>query len=1013
MIKIRHIWVTALMIQCLASAGTPGIEMAKTQSASLRNKAVNWQRQHQADRTHTEKWAAEHGLAVKSDRASGGVIELMNVEQDRLVYNQTFDYNAAMTVSADRVWSGGGSGLNLTGKGMIIGIWDGDGVLTSHREFGGRVIQRDEPAKAGNHSTHVAGTMIAAGISLAAKGVSPDAILYAHDWYNDTAEMAREAADGLLLSNHSYGHSIGWAYNIYGDNRWVWFGNASINPTDDYYFGLYTSTSRLYDDIAYDAPYYLIIKSAGNDRLDNGPPAGTEYWYYKNYYMAKSTEYRQPDGPWDCIPDDAVGKNILTIGAIDEIVDGQFSPQAIAAKMTSFSSWGPVDDGRIKPDLVTDGMGIYSTIATGDDQYASLDGTSMAAPTATGSLALLQQHYQSTHDGQYMLAHTLKALVLHTARESGAADGPDYSAGWGLLDVEAAAALISQDVDNPTCLRELALDQGQIDTTTVYADGTQPLKVTVCWTDPPGEPVYACNPTKSMLVNDLDLRVFRSVSQETTLPWKLDRNNPSAPAIRGDNSVDNVEQVYIPTPAPGRYRIAVSHKGTLQNGRQAFAMIVSGSIIPTPSLTLTVHVVGNGSVSKDEDRPAYLPGDQVQVTAHPMPGWHFSGWSGDLNGSENPQAIFLDGAKTITALFQSDRRPLINSRLEFVDNAAAPDNADEGILTLKVTAFSTDHLAHAIRLFEGSFCLDAEFCSQVREVDFSEPFFPPSSYTQRMEEYGQPHNLSISGRIFYSYAQSSGSPLSIDDQPAPITLVHIRYQRTNLHGQISMEGSSSDFKVRDEYDCDITGSVEPLPLDFQSIALPVEVNRFSASPSGRSVLLIWSTLSETANLGFNLLRAETAAGPYGPINRQLIAGAGTTLTERHYRYEDRQVETGKTYFYKLADIGLDGYETLHDPVSITLAVPNGLNLEGNYPNPFNPSTRITFTLSQEMPVTLTIHNVQGQLVRRLIDGRITSGRHELIWDGHDDLDTPVPAGIYYYTLTGAGLSQSRRMLLLK
>jgi len=175
-------------------------------------------------------------------------IQLIQIDE----FNHPFFYlldnlNAARTISTDDVWPGGSGGLTLTGSTTAageLGVWDGGGVRTTHQEFGGRVTQVDGPIPLHYHSTHVAGTMIAAGVSAAAKGMSFEAPLDAYDWNDDSAEMAAAAAEGLHVSSHSYGYGAGWYLN--GD--WYWLGNAEISETEDYGFGFYGEASEIWDD---------------------------------------------------------------------------------------------------------------------------------------------------------------------------------------------------------------------------------------------------------------------------------------------------------------------------------------------------------------------------------------------------------------------------------------------------------------------------------------------------------------------------------------------------------------------------------------------------------------------------------------------------------------------------------------------------------------------------------------------------------------------------------------------
>lgn len=292
------------------------------------------------------------------------------------------------------------------------------------------------------------------------------------------------------------------------------------------------------------------------------------------------TTPRDPDGGYDgyeSIPGgNAVSKNVLTVGAIWDLQYGYNDPTDII--IARFSSWGPTDDGRIKPDIVANGTALRSTDFLSDSSYYHLSGTSQAAPNVTGSLALLQLHYQNNHNGQSMKAATLKALVLHTADKESTDPGPNYRCGWGLLNTTTAAEMISKDQNDDFVIQELSLIENTPYSITVHSNGIEPLFATIVWTDPPGTPPDPqLNPTTPMLVNDLDLRITRNSDGQIFYPWRLVPQNPSLAATHGDNSLDNVEQVYIETPTHGDYTVTVNHKNTLQNGSQDFAMIITSS----------------------------------------------------------------------------------------------------------------------------------------------------------------------------------------------------------------------------------------------------------------------------------------------------------------------------------------------------------------------------------------------------------------------------------------------------
>lgn len=456
--------------------------------------------------------------------------QLITAEFKRLVPGRTpeyyFAYNlqGAQTISTDKVWPNGLLGLNLAGQQMTVGEWDGGAVRVSHETFGGRATQIDGATNLSDHATHVAGTLIgeASAINPNVRGMAYMASLAAYDWNSDEAEMAQAAAGGMLVSNHSYGLVSGWAFGDFGgfgSNAWYWFGDAA--DTIDAGYGRYSDQSSRWDSIANLAPTYLIVKAAGNDR-GYGPPANVDtHRVWNGSAWAISTTRRQKAGGstgYDCISHAGVAKNVLTVGAVQGITGGWLQPSQVVG--SSFHGWGPTDDGRVKPDIVAKGVGVMSASSTSNTAYVSKSGTSMASPTVSGSLILLQQHYRSLNQNVPMTSAMLKALVIHTADEAGITPGPDYTYGWGLMNTAKAAQLIGNPVNNQI-IKDVIV-QGGVKTYTVHSDGTQPLMTTIAWNDPARNATpYVLNGSTKTLVNDLDLRIVRQDDSTTTLPWTL------------------------------------------------------------------------------------------------------------------------------------------------------------------------------------------------------------------------------------------------------------------------------------------------------------------------------------------------------------------------------------------------------------------------------------------------------------------------------------------------------------
>jgi subtilase family protein/GEVED domain-containing protein/type IX secretion system substrate protein len=494
---------------------------------------------------------------------------------------------SAATIRTNQIQPGGSTGLNLSGSSSNmktkLAIWDGGKVRGTHVELAGRVVQKDGATTLDDHATHTSGTLIASGVNPVAKGMSFGALeLQAYDFNNDVAEMLT-ASTGLLVSNHSYGAIAGWNFNSdVTPNRWEFNGNPGDSV--DYRFGYYDDETQMWDSIAYNAPYYLIVKSAGNSHEDgDAVPVGTVYWRPDANGVMQNAGKRtagtiSSDDGFDNLPTYSVAKNILTVGAVNPIPGGYL--QSSDAQIAYFSSWGPADDGRIKPDVVADGVNVLSSWGSADNAYQVASGTSMSSPATAGSVFLLQEYYSKLHGGNFMRAATLKGIIIHTADEAGPAPGPDYIYGWGLVNMQKAASVITSDTmaNKPDQkIYENNLVNGTSYTLSVTASGKGPLTATISWTDPKAtvdEVNIVNNPTRK-LVNDLDLRI--SDGTTTYLPWTLDRKNPSNPAVAGDDSLNNVEKIVINNAVPGHtYTITITHKRTLQRGQQAYSLILSG-----------------------------------------------------------------------------------------------------------------------------------------------------------------------------------------------------------------------------------------------------------------------------------------------------------------------------------------------------------------------------------------------------------------------------------------------------
>lgn len=480
--------------------------------------------------------------------------------------NNTETLSSIQTARVQNLHNGNAINRTVLGENMILGIWDGGQPLADHQNLGvSRVINKDGEFTTGstagaiqngiNHATHVSGTMVGNGTNnVFAKGMAPKADLWANTWDNDLTEMSLQASQGLLVSNHSYGINNRSYINLPGT------------------FGRYTTLSRGVDLLTFNADMYLPVFSAGNDR--NG------------IYVSGNLVMLNPaKSGFDLLTHEMVAKNPIVVSAIYGITNYVEEPNGSNnVVMSVFSQWGPTDDFRIKPDISAKGLNVYSSTGTGIANYSVLSGTSMAAPSVTGVFSLWQEIHRfywpsSNSNSGFMKAASLKALMAHSASEAGENEGPDAKFGWGLINAEGGAKLLELASQQKAVFEEHNLLNYQQIEYDLYHDGTEPLLATICWTDPATNPVEISESIIPVLVNDLDLRIINSNTNEIYYPWRINKSWSNIYTTKGDNDVDPIEQVVLPGLAlAGNYKVRITHKDELVGNSQKFSLIVSGGI---------------------------------------------------------------------------------------------------------------------------------------------------------------------------------------------------------------------------------------------------------------------------------------------------------------------------------------------------------------------------------------------------------------------------------------------------
>ncbi len=462
---------------------------------------------------------------------------------------------------------------SLDGTGVKVFVFDAGGASTNHPGLAGRITVIDGEG-AITHATHCSGTVGGTGAGSSNnihRGMAPGCTMLsaginingAQGWmYNNPVDIEQDYTNAYSQGAHLATNSIGT--------------NVTSNGFSCAWHGDYNTTDILIDrmvrgslPVTQNNPF-RIVWAAGNERQSSSCDSATAFPYY---YVAP------PAG----------AKNHMTIGAVNANDDS----------MTSFSTWGPTDDGRMKPDFSAPGcqsngdQGVTSAqVGSG---YTALCGTSMACPTVAGMTALLLQDFRAL----YPLADdprnsTLKAIYATTAMDR-SRPGPDYEYGYGSVRIVPALDLVRDGRFD-----EFEASQDQIQTFTVtIPEGQTRFAATIAWDDVPGTALV--NPA---LVNNLDI-IVEGPTGSLFHPWTLNPAVPTENAARtGPNTRDNIEQVQIDNPVAGNYTIRIT--GT------------NVPVGPQPvSIAATHGITFSGSVPLVRLESVQLAGELIAPTAPP------------------------------------------------------------------------------------------------------------------------------------------------------------------------------------------------------------------------------------------------------------------------------------------------------------------------------------------------------------------------------------------------------------
>ena len=892
--------------------------------------------------------------------------------------------------------------------------------IIAYRTWTGSSAAFNDHAGASWHGTHTAGTIsgddsyvsgtrTCDGMPLKAKmyfmdvGDASGGLSIPADLTNlYTLPYTGNAAGAARVSSHSWGYTSGQ--------------------------GTYTAACNQTDNFMWTRRDFLICYAAGN----GGPGATTVL----------------PPG---------TSKNIITAGAVSNATS--------ANQMATFSSRGPCNDTRYKPTATAPGMAMMSSIGPNANSYQYMQGTSMATPCIAGNAALVRTYFAKgfypTGDStpanvwSYISAAVVKACVVNSAAPDIIGSIiPDNNTGWGRANLD-DVFYFRDDVRKLAAYDDtLGLSTGQFREYTVSVNNqSEPLKITVVWTDYPG--AAGANPA---IVNNLDLQVTGpNAVQYRGNQYTGGQSTPNPGSWDNRNVEENVRRN---VPETGNWIIRVNATSVPQGPRQPFAVVVSGGIGPTTQAVL--HICGRliQDPAPGNNNGRVDPGETVYLT----------------DTLKNLSAAGVTGVAGRLRLARPSTYITLLDTFGTFGDVPVGASAHNGVSRFRFSASSTTPPGTVIEFIlaltgGGGFSQNIPFSVMVGSSGIITiwgpkplPSFPAGGFPYGLGYNPTDQRIYVTNaysRRIYIYSGDSNVTY-IGTIPAPDTLAtDIKYCRYDNTFWVAANPNVGGRRV---YKINPTGTVlrqfanpandYPTGLAWLESARELYLaDRRTAQNTFPQYIYVADTMGATIRRMDEVLRANVgprclAIEPLGPgpasllhiytsfntagtqidsiglyelrrndcsiVQRLLMPGwnaRGVEYDPRDGNYWITIVQSPDRSVVKIA--GFYGPQNLVEEELSGTLIANVLYLYPCKPNPFTKTVKISYQLPARTKVTLCIYDASGRLVTTLLDRTEDAGLKTVSWNGTATDKTKIANGVYFYRLETKNQSLVRKLVLTR